>query len=201
MKRWHMGCLLLLLLGLIGCSEPYYPPRCYDATLSLESPDELPGMRIETDGNTLTLINTAAYTTTVDMIGLYFTDPRSVTLVGEFSGTIRRAAPDRLVLNTGDFTEVENQPQYPNCDQPFPATSPAVIRVTQPTQRSLVTVRVTHNPTDPAEIERYREYEREGASRQRMFYVAIAIYCLIWLLGGVGLLWLIIKVLKLVARR
>jgi hypothetical protein len=201
MKSWHLGCLFVLLIGLSGCSEPVYPPSCYHATLSLESPDQLPDMRIETDRSSLTIINTAAYTTTVDLIDLYFTNPRSVALVGQFPGTFRRATPDRLVLNTWDFREVDNQPQYPNCDQPFPATSPAVILVTQPTQRRLVTVHITHHPTDPAEIARYREYEHEGNVRQRMIYVGMAIFCLLWLLGGVGLVWLMIKVFKLIARR
>ena len=164
MKRWHLGFLFILLLGLIGC-EAVYPPRCYDATLSVENSQTLAGLRVETDGSTVTLINTSTPTATVMLSDLYFTRPTSYKLAGQFPGTLRRAIPDRLVIKIWDIKEFRDQPQYPNCDQTFPATSPAVILVTHDHQRQLVTAQVTFHPTDPVVIAQYREYEHEGNSR------------------------------------
>jgi hypothetical protein len=195
MKRWRLGCLLVLLLGLIGC-ESVDPPRCYDATFSLENPQGLQDLRAETDGSTVTLINTATPTATLMFSDLYFTDPGSRGLAGQFPGTLRRATPDRLVIKIWDIKEFRDQPQYPNCDQSFPATSPAVVLVSHAQQRQLVTLRVTYHPTDPAIIAQYREYERESNSQQRMFDGFIVFICLLGFMLFIGVITLLVWVAK-----
>lgn len=153
-------------------------------------------MRVETDGYSLTIINTAASKATVLLSDLYFTGSGSHSLAGQFPGTARRAIPDRLVINISAIKEFRDQPQYPNCNQTFPATSSAVVLVSQNQQRRLITLQVAYRPTDPEIMVQYEEYERESDSRQRMIDVAFISIYLVGFLLFIGAVLLVVRLAK-----
>ena len=195
MRRWYMGCLFVVLLGLVGC-ESVDPPLCYYATLSADSPQTLPGLRIITAQGTVSVISTAAPTTTLMLSGLYFSNPRSYILAGQSPNRVGRTMPDRLDIDLWDIKAFNEKPVYPDCDQPWPLTSSAVLVATQGQRRQLVTLRVTFQPTDPELIAWHQQYDREIASNQRWFNALLVAFYLGGFLLFIGGVLLLIKMAK-----
>jgi hypothetical protein len=185
MKRWHLGCLLVVLLGLFGCDE-VPAPECYLPSLSLANPAELPGFDIWEEGSTLYIKNAGA--------------PRTTFLVGRSGGrkfVLGNHATLPIRVDEVMPLQVAPTPYYPNCDQP-PAESSVPLTVIQDGQSREMALRITY-VYNKWGIQDYAGVAEEKAEREQMMKILLGIGIVVLTIVGIGAVYLIVTLISALA--
>jgi hypothetical protein len=190
MKRWHLGCLLLGLLGLFGCDE-VPPPDCYLPSLSLANPAELPGFDIWEEGSILYIKNAGAPKTTFVLRPDIYSAPWAGKFVLSNHSTLPIRADAVMPL------QVVPKPYYPACDQP-PAESSVPLTVIQDGQSREVALRITY-VYNKWGIQGYAGVAEAKADREQMTKLLLGAGIVILTIVGIGAVYLIITLISALA--
>jgi hypothetical protein len=190
MKRWHLGCLLVLVLGLTGC-EAVPIPDCYLPALSLADPAELPGFASALDGSALSLTNTSAPTTTFVLRSGFYLLPPTIVLDNARNSILRIEPANIQVVRA---TPV---PVYPNCDQK-PGDLSVPLPVIQHGERRELNIRITY-AYNTSGVEAYEGFVEAAEARGQRMTILLGIGIVILTIVGIGAVYLIVTLISALA--